>query len=202
VGKKVEKQIVIPLIKNNNWVPPELSDEKEDEEMPAADADTKPRGKAAAGGDSGKSLTALAAEALLDQSSTQKKKAEAVIEHIPLLVQNKVPGIDKLDNDTDKFRYDVAMRPAESTIDDYDRVPIGAFGKVLSSSHAHVGVDVGVDVRVGVGLGGCSAVGACAKANVESVVFRASCTCRVCSSVWDGNQGLRLAKLTKSQRSP
>ncbi|KAL3661672.1 hypothetical protein V7S43_013431 [Phytophthora oleae] len=57
--------------------------------------------------------------------SDQKKK--------PILQQNVVPGLDELQDVTDKYRHDVALRPEAPDVhsDVYDSVPVEAFGAAL-----------------------------------------------------------------------
>ncbi|KAI8923300.1 DExH-box splicing factor binding site-domain-containing protein [Entophlyctis helioformis] len=71
-------------------------------------------------------MRALVAEA----DGTAPKGPKTAI-HMPLLVQNAVPGLDHLESDVDKYRHDVAMRPEESSLDDYKRVPIEDFGEAM-----------------------------------------------------------------------
>lgn len=50
---------------------------------------------------------------------------------IPLLLQNRVPGFDKAKSDEELYKLDVAMRPSESTLHDYERTPIDVFGEAM-----------------------------------------------------------------------
>jgi len=50
---------------------------------------------------------------------------------IPLMAINKIPGIDGLVDETAKYRRDVSLRPDESTLEDYERIPIESFGRAL-----------------------------------------------------------------------
>ncbi|OWZ15218.1 hypothetical protein PHMEG_00011182 [Phytophthora megakarya] len=51
----------------------------------------------------------------------------------PILQQNAVPGLDELQDVTDKYRHDVALRPEAPDVhsDVYDSVPVEAFGAAL-----------------------------------------------------------------------
>ncbi|POM68866.1 DExH-box splicing factor binding site domain containing hypothetical protein [Phytophthora palmivora] len=51
----------------------------------------------------------------------------------PILQQNAVPGLDELQDVTDKYRHDVALRPEAPDVhsDVYESVPVEAFGAAL-----------------------------------------------------------------------
>ncbi|KAK1932223.1 G-patch domain and KOW motifs-containing protein [Phytophthora citrophthora] len=51
----------------------------------------------------------------------------------PILQQNVVPGLDELQDVTDKYRHDVALRPEAPDVhsDVYESVPVEAFGAAL-----------------------------------------------------------------------
>ncbi|KAI8819372.1 DExH-box splicing factor binding site-domain-containing protein [Fimicolochytrium jonesii] len=53
------------------------------------------------------------------------------ITSLPILAQNSVPGLNDIEDVTEKYRYDVSLRPEESTMEDYERVPIAEFGQAL-----------------------------------------------------------------------
>ncbi|ORX47256.1 hypothetical protein BCR36DRAFT_405341 [Piromyces finnis] len=55
----------------------------------------------------------------------------STIEAIPILKQNAVPNTENLKNETEKFRYDIQFRPEESTLEDYERIPIEEFGAAM-----------------------------------------------------------------------
>ncbi|KAN0038471.1 hypothetical protein ACTA71_000649 [Dictyostelium dimigraforme] len=48
---------------------------------------------------------------------------------IPLIM--KLKGIDKYENETDKFKHDVESRPDESNLDDYEETPVSIIGEAL-----------------------------------------------------------------------
>ncbi|KAK5579465.1 hypothetical protein RB653_009148 [Dictyostelium firmibasis] len=48
---------------------------------------------------------------------------------IPLIM--KLKGIDKYENETDKFKHDVESRPDESNLEDYEETPVGIIGEAL-----------------------------------------------------------------------
>ncbi|KAI8802578.1 DExH-box splicing factor binding site-domain-containing protein [Cladochytrium replicatum] len=47
---------------------------------------------------------------------------------IPLMALNKIPGIDDIQDEKDKFLLDMSLRPEESTMEDYQAIPIEEFG--------------------------------------------------------------------------
>jgi hypothetical protein len=49
---------------------------------------------------------------------------------IPLIMQNRVPGLEEIENEDEKFRHDMAMRPDAVDVDSdiYDRIPVESFG--------------------------------------------------------------------------
>lgn len=49
----------------------------------------------------------------------------------PILQQNSVPGVSQFATDEEKYRHDVAMRPDEATLEDYEKVPVDQFGAAL-----------------------------------------------------------------------
>ncbi|ORX78017.1 hypothetical protein BCR32DRAFT_328691 [Anaeromyces robustus] len=53
------------------------------------------------------------------------------IDAIPILKQNAVPGAENLMTETEKFRHDIKYRPEESTLEDYERIPIEEFGAAM-----------------------------------------------------------------------
>lgn len=52
---------------------------------------------------------------------------------MPILFQNAVPGMEKLDSVTAKYQFDVSMRPQELHVhsDAYEKVPVEEFGSAL-----------------------------------------------------------------------
>jgi len=58
----------------------------------------------------------------------EENNNEAPID-LPLLVKYRNPDLDDIDNENERFRVDVASRPEESTIDDYERIPVEKFGE-------------------------------------------------------------------------
>ncbi|EQC42738.1 hypothetical protein SDRG_00461 [Saprolegnia diclina VS20] len=88
-----------------------------------------------------------AAEALLAdiRSTTMSESAEdstmvipvakkpAAGDDAPILYRNKLPGLENLTNENDKFKHDISMRPDDMDIysDAYEAVPIEEFGAAL-----------------------------------------------------------------------
>lgn len=76
---------------------------------------------------------------MVDESLEKKRselfahiKDEAVKEQ-PILAQNQIPGLDKIDNDADKFKHDIAHRPVELSVesDSYAKIPVSGFGEAM-----------------------------------------------------------------------
>lgn len=49
---------------------------------------------------------------------------------VPMLLKNRLPGWDKMGNDTERFKTDMKLRPKELSVDDeeYEQVPLEKFG--------------------------------------------------------------------------
>ncbi|EGD73222.1 hypothetical protein PTSG_04937 [Salpingoeca rosetta] len=75
-----------------------------------------------------KTLEQRAIEAILSSKEDVQKEE---IDAIPLLMRNRAPGTEQAQTDDEKFKMDVAQRPDESKLDDYDRVPVDAFGAAM-----------------------------------------------------------------------
>ncbi|KAJ3023972.1 hypothetical protein HKX48_008586 [Thoreauomyces humboldtii] len=69
--------------------------------------------------------------AVINDALGNTASTRTAIASLPLIAQNAVPGLDALEDVVEKYRHDVALRPAESTLDDYARVPIEEFGMAL-----------------------------------------------------------------------
>jgi len=131
IGGKKESaesnELVIPLIKNNRWYFPKA--ETNGDSSPAiangkstkmADKDDDLKAVTAKADD----LEARAIRELLNEGREAGDKETPL--HIPLLVQNRIPEGYETDE-----ALDVTLRPAEPTLDDYERVPIEEFGLAL-----------------------------------------------------------------------
>nr|XP_015923098.1 G-patch domain and KOW motifs-containing protein isoform X2 [Parasteatoda tepidariorum] len=100
------QELVIPLIRKNNWRVPETSQPKDGEAT----------------------LNELALKELLQE--TADKKADwnnrDTTMAIPLMMQNKVPEGFETDD-----KLDVSLRAQESTLEDYEKVPVEQFGLAM-----------------------------------------------------------------------
>lgn len=108
VPKEEKKELVIPLIRKNTWrisgkTDHNILNEKE------------------------RALHEMAVKEVLKESSMKNEKWEKRETNleitIPLLVQNKVPEGYETDD-----KMDVSLRPDESTLEHYEKVPVDAFG--------------------------------------------------------------------------
>ncbi|KND01425.1 uncharacterized protein SPPG_03230 [Spizellomyces punctatus DAOM BR117] len=69
--------------------------------------------------------------AVLKDASGEQDDTQPRLHTLPILAQNSVPGLDEIEDATEKYRHDVNLRPAEATLDDYERVPIEEFGMAM-----------------------------------------------------------------------
>ncbi|TPX62304.1 hypothetical protein PhCBS80983_g00591 [Powellomyces hirtus] len=69
--------------------------------------------------------------AVLRDAAEEQEDGRPRISYLPILAENAVPGLEGLEDVVEKYRHDVNLRPDESTMDDYERVPIEEFGKAL-----------------------------------------------------------------------
>ncbi|KAI8999282.1 DExH-box splicing factor binding site-domain-containing protein [Gaertneriomyces semiglobifer] len=72
-----------------------------------------------------------AAAAVLKEASGAYEKDGPKVTVLPILAQNAVPGLEQIEDVTEKYRHDVSLRPDVSSMDDYERVPIEDFGAAL-----------------------------------------------------------------------
>ncbi|KAJ3187670.1 hypothetical protein HDU85_006062 [Gaertneriomyces sp. JEL0708] len=72
-----------------------------------------------------------AAAAVLKEASGVYEKDGPKVTVLPILAQNAVPGLEQIEDVTEKYRHDVSLRPEVSSMDDYERVPIEDFGAAL-----------------------------------------------------------------------
>eukprot|EP00842_Homolaphlyctis_polyrhiza_P003709 jgi/Hompol1/4339/HPOL_003602-RA len=141
-----KRKLVIPLIAKNIWRNPESNNQttaasieprneqrplrfglqqptkRNKQEQPSADA--QPSADEDASAAAPLSLEQEAINAILSESNIHDNP-------LPILAQNAVPGQTEFESDTDKFRNDVSMRPSESTLEDYERIPVESFGDAL-----------------------------------------------------------------------
>ncbi|KAI9023311.1 DExH-box splicing factor binding site-domain-containing protein [Hyaloraphidium curvatum] len=75
----------------------------------------------------------VAAAALLADLDKPEGSSAIVVSSIPvpILQQNAVPGLTEHLTDAEKYRHDVALRPDEATLEDYEKVPVDQFGAAL-----------------------------------------------------------------------
>ena len=53
------------------------------------------------------------------------------IHAIPLLLRNRLPGMEHVRNDEEAFKCDVQHRPEEATLEEYANTPVDAFGEAM-----------------------------------------------------------------------
>jgi len=140
--KKKTVELVIPLQKPNSYAKPKPKPAVENGDGPAVtpteggDAAASGAG-AAKPGDDGKldvelSLEERAIKALNDNASKfGKEEEEEETLAVPLLMQNRVPGHDDLGDEKEQYLNDVASRPDEASMDEYETVPIMSFGAAM-----------------------------------------------------------------------
>jgi G patch domain/KOW motif-containing protein len=71
-----------------------------------------------------------AAEALIKEGK-EGIQVEPEEEDMPLLLKYRLPGLDTIEDEDEKFRFDVESRPEETTASAYDRVPVEKFGEAM-----------------------------------------------------------------------
>ncbi|EDQ86906.1 uncharacterized protein MONBRDRAFT_27691 [Monosiga brevicollis MX1] len=125
--REAPKEVIIPLLKVNQW----RTGDAETGAGTGVEGDEEPKagvGKAATdvNDDDQRALAALQADA----DNVQQGETPADIDAIPLLMQNRAPGTERLD-DAEKFKRDMQLRPAELSLQEYDRVPIEQFGTAM-----------------------------------------------------------------------
>ncbi|OQR82875.1 hypothetical protein ACHHYP_15363 [Achlya hypogyna] len=119
-------QLVIPLIEQN-WA-----------EKGASEADSA-------------AATALLADIRATTAGDTAEESTLVIpvakvikaNDTPILFRNKLPGIENLANENDKFKHDISLRPDDMDIhsDAYEAVPIEEFGAALLRGMGWTGKD-------------------------------------------------------------
>eukprot|EP00043_Microstomoeca_roanoka_P004503 m.50099 g.50099 ORF g.50099 m.50099 type:complete len:585 (+) comp12524_c0_seq1:76-1830(+) len=155
--KKEEKPVlVIPLRQVNDWKDPTAlassttsssSTDREPQTETPLTAEEQLRQallaqKKASGEDGSESRNQAASEGekrtlTLEQRaidailSSKNENQKTEIEAIPLLMQNRAPGTEQAANEEEKFKMDVAQRPDECSLEDYDRVPVDQFGAAM-----------------------------------------------------------------------
>ena len=118
-----KKALVIPLIETNVW---RNSPSVSSASTPAPPAQEQHSPAAPARSEEDEALAALKAEATGDDGFLGP-----TVKVLPLLARNQPPGIESLSSEEAKFKYDLQMRPEESTLADYAAVPVEDFGQAL-----------------------------------------------------------------------
>jgi len=124
-------ELVIPLIKTNRWYFPKDGPKKDrklqrkEDNAPDILINGADKDKSAnANANQGLDLEQQAVREILNDARENGDK-ETIL-NIPLLVQNRIPdGFETDDN------LDVALRPPEPTLDDYERIPVQEFGLAM-----------------------------------------------------------------------
>jgi hypothetical protein len=67
---------------------------------------------------------------------TESKGENVVVDlpadiELPILVTARDPTLDSIVDEGQRFKADVESRPDEATIDEYEKIPVDAFGKAL-----------------------------------------------------------------------
>ncbi|XP_031571804.1 G-patch domain and KOW motifs-containing protein-like [Actinia tenebrosa] len=100
--KEEAKELVIPLQKKNRWILPTTAD-----------------------GLDRQAAEELVKDALKDLEGRDDQDEDL---SIPMLLRNKVPAVEGYEQDE---KLDIAMRPDESSQEDYEAVPVSAFGVAM-----------------------------------------------------------------------
>lgn len=135
----VPGKLVIPLQRVNHW-----ATEAGKANTAAAPAPPAEAAAAAASAASASAAAAPPADETLDQRAVRELLADAArfggaggedrpsqLEAIPLLLQNRVPGYDKAMGEDELYRIDVALRPEQSSLKDYEKTPVEQFGEAM-----------------------------------------------------------------------
>ncbi|KAK3737752.1 hypothetical protein QZH41_017215, partial [Actinostola sp. cb2023] len=101
--KEVIKELIIPLQKKNRWILP--TDGTDGLDRQAAEE--------------------LVKDVLRDLEAKDETNDDM---SIPILMRNRLPNVEGYEQDE---RLDIAMRPAESTFEDYESMPVSAFGTAM-----------------------------------------------------------------------
>jgi len=108
--KEVKKELVIPLIKRNEWrVRPDDDEEEEGQQQQSLPEPPK-------------AILSLEQRAIQELLLGGGEKKD-----VPILLQNQVPA----GYEQDEGALDVSVRPNESNLVDYERVPIEEFGMAM-----------------------------------------------------------------------
>jgi hypothetical protein len=138
--KRKEAELVIPLPTSKPWAKQQPPQQQPGEEEDGAKRPTKePAAETTAAsrpdGAAPMSLEEEAVAALIKEATAAQAgprgEGEVEVGDIPLLMKNRIPGMESAGNDEERFRVDVNVRPAEPGEDEYERVPVEAFGAAL-----------------------------------------------------------------------
>lgn len=103
--KRVPSKLVIPMIAKNQWINNEITE----------------------GGDS---LTNQALDEILNGLSSENEgNKDDETAAIPLMMKNRLPPAK--DGVVMDEKYDISLRPEESTMEDYESIPISSFGSAM-----------------------------------------------------------------------
>ncbi|KAL1419301.1 hypothetical protein MTO96_005385 [Rhipicephalus appendiculatus] len=119
--KAEKRELVIPLIKNNVWRVPK--NEKSVTKKDAEDIDIPDEDKTELSLEQ-QAIKEILAEAANSENLDSKGTTKDI--SIPLLMQNKVPDGFETDD-----KVDVSLRAEESTLEDYESVPIEEYGLAM-----------------------------------------------------------------------
>ncbi|KAI9098785.1 DExH-box splicing factor binding site-domain-containing protein [Phlyctochytrium arcticum] len=72
-----------------------------------------------------------AAAAIIKEARQDNERIRPRLHTLPLISQNVVPGLSEIEDVTERYRYDVSLRPDEPTLADFERVPVEEFGEAL-----------------------------------------------------------------------
>lgn len=72
----------------------------------------------------------------LIEEAKQKEREGSYIEtsgdiELPILLKHRNTELDQIEDEKDRFLADVASRPSEASQENYENIPIEAFGKAL-----------------------------------------------------------------------
>ena len=69
----------------------------------------------------------------MDGENSAEEGSELPPAELPLILQNRVPGIEKCATNEEKFSRDVSMRPEENSFSSskYEEVPIEGYGEAI-----------------------------------------------------------------------
>lgn len=133
--KRKEAELVIPLPTSKPWTKQPQQQQPSGAEDGAKEpaAETAPASRE--DGAAPMSLEEEAVAALIKEAAAAQAgprgEGEVEVGDIPLLMKNRIPGMESAANDEERFRVDVNVRPAEPGEGEYERVPVEAFGAAL-----------------------------------------------------------------------